>query len=184
MKDAVERFAQFLIEVFYRQHRPAADAADHEICTGLSTIFVDAAQGAAAPPRGAAVSRALSLQRWHSSTSVHAASESGTTLNHSGTTTMKKLSSEAGARDEDLSFISTPSVRQLLENRENASGNGGFVWQDNAVAARPAFASNDCPSASMIVGPWPEVVVGQWGPPGITLELNPYEQTKFRAGII
>lgn len=110
--------------------------------------------------------------------------QSGTTLGHAGVTTMKKLSAEAGARDEDLAFISTPAVRQLLEAREKATGNGGFVWQGGQVADRPAFASNDIPTASMISGPWPQVVVGQWGPPGITLELNPYEQTKFRAGIV
>lgn len=109
--------------------------------------------------------------------------QSGTTLAHSGTTTMKKLASEAGARDEDLAFVSTPSVRQLLEIREKASGNGGFVWQGGAVADRPAFASNDCPAASMVCGPWPQIVVGVFGP-GVTLEINPYEQTKFEQGII
>jgi HK97 family phage major capsid protein len=110
--------------------------------------------------------------------------QSGTSLGHSGVTTMKKLSSEAGARDENLAFVSTPAIRQTLEIREKATGNGGFVWQAGTVADRPAFASNDCPTASMIVGPWPQVVVGQWGPPGITLEINPYEQTNFRAGIL
>jgi hypothetical protein len=97
---------------------------------------------------------------------------------------MKKLSAEAGARDEDLAYISTPAIRQTLEVREKASGNGGFVWQEGRVADRPAFASIDCPIASMFVGPWPQVVVGQWGPPGIVLKLNPYEQSKFKAGII
>ncbi len=109
--------------------------------------------------------------------------QSGTTLGHSGTTTMKKLASEAGARDEDLAFVSTPAIRQTLESRETATGSG-FVWQADAVAGRPAFASNECPAATMLVGPWPQVVIGQWGPPGITVELNPFEATNFRSGMI
>jgi HK97 family phage major capsid protein len=109
--------------------------------------------------------------------------QSGTSLAHAGTTTMKKLSSEAGARDEDLAFVSTPAIRQLLEIREKASGNGGFMWQGGMVADRPAFASNDCPAASMVCGPWSQVIVALFGP-GITLEINPYEQTKFKAGIV
>jgi hypothetical protein len=96
---------------------------------------------------------------------------------------MKQLSSEAGARDEDLAFVATPAVRQLLEIREKATGNGGFVWQAGMVADRPAFASNDCPSASMVCGPWSEVVIGLFGP-GVTLEINPNEETKFKQGII
>ena len=109
--------------------------------------------------------------------------QSGTSLALAGVTTMKKLSSEAGARDEDLAFVSTPAVRQLLEVREKASGNGGFVWQGGMVADRPAHASNDCPAASMVCGPWSQVVLALFSP-GVTLEVNPYEQSKFKQGII
>lgn len=109
--------------------------------------------------------------------------QSGTSLGLAGVTTMKKLSSEAGARDEDLGFVSTPAIRQLLEIREKASGNGGFVWQNGMVADRPAYASNDCPAASMVCGPWSQVVLALFSP-GVTLEINPYEQSKFKQGII
>jgi hypothetical protein len=110
--------------------------------------------------------------------------QSGTTLAHAGTTTMKKLSGEAGAMDKDLAFVSTPAVRQLLENRERATGNAGFVWQRGEVADVPAFASRECPSASMLTGPWPSVILGHWGPPGVVLEINPYDPAGFKAGII
>lgn len=110
--------------------------------------------------------------------------QSGTTLARAGVTTMKKLSAEAGAMDRELAFVSTPAVRQLLENRENATGNAGFVWQGGAVADLSAYASNECPAASMLCGPWAQVVLGQWGPPGITLEINPYDPAGFKAGII
>jgi len=110
--------------------------------------------------------------------------QSGTTLAHAGTTTMKKLTSEAGAVDEEIAFVSTPAVRQLLENREKATGNGGFVWDGGTVADRPAFASNECPTASMVCGPWPQVILGQWGPPGLIVEINPHDPAGFKAGII
>lgn len=94
-----------------------------------------------------------------------------------------KLSSEAGARDADLSFISTPAVRELLGNRENGTGGGnGFLWSGGRVGnAMPGYASNDCPSASAIIGPWPQVVVGMWGA-GPMIEVNPYAQ--FKSGIV
>jgi HK97 family phage major capsid protein len=109
--------------------------------------------------------------------------ETGTSLDLDGVTTMKQLASEAGARDEDLAYVSTPAIRQLLEIREKASGNGGFIWQGGMVADRPAYASNECPAASMIVGPWSQVVIALFSP-GVTLEVNPYEQAKFKQGII
>ena len=110
--------------------------------------------------------------------------QSGTTLAQAGVTAMKKLTAEAGAVDREIAFISTPAVRQLLEIREKATGNAGFVWQGGQVADLPAFASNECPAASMVCGPWPQVVLGQWGPPGLILEINPFDPAGFKAGII
>jgi HK97 family phage major capsid protein len=110
--------------------------------------------------------------------------QSGTTLGQSGVTTMKKLSAEAGADDEDIAFMSTPAVRQVLEIREKVAGNAGFVWQEGQVADSRAYASNECPSASMVCGPWSQVVLCKYGPPGFILEINPYEPTKFKQGII
>jgi len=110
--------------------------------------------------------------------------QSGTSLAHAATTTMKKLTAEAGAVDREIAFVSTPAVRQLLENREKATGNGGFVWENGLVAEVPAFASNECPTASMLCGPWAQVILGQWGPPGLTLEINPYDPAGFKAGIV
>jgi len=110
--------------------------------------------------------------------------QTGTTLAQLGVTTMKKLSAEAGAVDRELAFVSTPAVRLLLENRERVAGGAGFVWDKSAVADLPAFASNECPAASMLVGPWPQVILGQWGPPGLTLEINPFDPTGFKQGVI
>jgi HK97 family phage major capsid protein len=107
--------------------------------------------------------------------------QAGTSISQSGVTSMAQKSSEAGVRDAELAFISTPAVRQLLQIREKASGNGGFVWQNDTVADRRAFASNECGSAAMVCGPWPRAIVGMWGP-GPQIEVNPYAQ--FQAGIV
>lgn len=106
--------------------------------------------------------------------------QSGTSFNIAAATTMVQLSAEAGARDDELAFISTPDVRQALQVREAGTTNG-YVWRDGRMGDVRAHASNDCPTASAIVGPWPQLIVAMWGP-GPLVELNPYAQ--FRSGIV
>jgi hypothetical protein len=106
--------------------------------------------------------------------------QSGSALAQSGVTTMKQKCAEGNAPDDALAFIATPAVRQLLEARERATGSG-FVWDNDRVASRPAFATTAMPTASMIVGPWADVVVGTWGP-GFELAVDRF--ANFRAGII
>lgn len=108
--------------------------------------------------------------------------QSGTTLN-AGCATMKRKSAEANVTDESISFLSTPAVREILEGREKATGGGKFVWDEDQVADRPARVTTDLPTATMICGDFSLVYLGFWGS-GLTLEINPYEQTNFRAGII
>jgi hypothetical protein len=74
-------------------------------------------------------------------------------------------------------------VRETLETRERATGGGRFVWQNDQVADRAAFVSTDVPTATMICGDFSLIYLGIWGA-GLVLEINPYEQTNFRAGII
>ena len=108
--------------------------------------------------------------------------QSGTTLN-SGVFTMKRKTAEANVLDESIRFLSTPLVRETLETRERATGGGRFVWQNDQVADRAAFVSTDVPTATMICGDFSLIYLGIWGA-GLVLEINPYEQTNFRAGII
>ena len=108
--------------------------------------------------------------------------QSGTTLN-AGCATMKRKSAEANVVDEQISFLSTPAVRELLEGREKATGGGKFVWDKDQVADRAAYVSTDVPTATMLCGDFSLIYLGMWGV-GLTLEINPYEQTNFRAGII
>lgn len=104
--------------------------------------------------------------------------QSGTTLN-AGTLTMKKLAAEANASDEQISFLSTPAVRALLEARERATGGGRFVWDNDQVADRRAYVSTDVPASTLICGDWSTCILGIWGQ-GITVEIDPH--ANFNAG--
>jgi hypothetical protein len=95
---------------------------------------------------------------------------------------MKQQCASANASDESIAFVTTPEVRELLENREAATGNGGFVWQDDRVADRPGYVTTDMPAATMVAGDWADIILALWGP-GFELSFNPYEQSKFIAGI-
>lgn len=108
--------------------------------------------------------------------------QSGTTLN-AGVRTMKRKAAEANVDDSRIAYISTPAVRELLEGREIVTGSGRFVWDDDKVADRPAYVTTDMPAATMICGDFGHVYVGIWGE-AFVLEVNPYEPTNFRAGVI
>lgn len=109
--------------------------------------------------------------------------QSGTSLAYTGVTTMKKTVSEANAPDESISYVSTPAVRQLLENRERITGGGSFIWDNDQVASRPAYVSTDIPTATMICGAWEAIYFGVWGS-GFVVEINPYEASAFKVGTI
>lgn len=108
--------------------------------------------------------------------------QSGTSLAHAGVCAMKRTVAAANGQDEDISFIGTPAVRELLETRERATGSG-YIWDNNQVASQPARVSTDVPTATLICGAWSHVVVALWGV-GFRLELNPFEGTAFKIGKI
>jgi HK97 family phage major capsid protein len=115
--------------------------------------------------------------------SLGVGSQSGTALAWAGVLHMKALAATANAQDGTIGFISTPGVREVLEGRERASGNGGFIWQDNAIAGCSAYATTDMPAATMVSGPWSQVLFALWGG-GITVELNPNDPTLFKSGVV
>lgn len=139
--------------------RTAAAAIDQAVLSG---------SGASGQPLGLVNTQGLSTQ-------------SGSSLAWSGILVMKKNTALVNAQDGTTSFISTPTIRGLLEGREKASGNGGFVWQNNEIAGCPSFASTQMPAATMISGPMSGVTLGMWGN-GVQIEVNPYDPTMFKTG--
>lgn len=109
--------------------------------------------------------------------------QSGTSLAWSGVLAMKGNAAAINAQDGRIGFVGTPAVRTLLEGREKATGNGGFIWQDDRIASCGANATTNMPTASLLAGPFAEAFYLSWGP-GITLEVNPYDSTLFKQGVI
>lgn len=102
--------------------------------------------------------------------------QAGANLAWSGISNMLKLSAEANG--ESTGFMSTPAVRDLLGQREKASGSG-LIWSEGRIDGRPAFASTSCPAATLISGPWSEIMVPLWRE-GIALAVD--DSTFFATG--
>jgi HK97 family phage major capsid protein len=109
--------------------------------------------------------------------------QSGTTLNHAGTTAMKQKCASANVADERIRFLSTPAICELLENRLRTGNGSRYVWDEEKVADRPAFVSTDVPAATMVSGDFGNIYVGIWGEV-FTLEINPFDPTHFKTGVI
>jgi HK97 family phage major capsid protein len=107
--------------------------------------------------------------------------QSGTTLAQAGVTNMLQQAVDGGADDRRVIFISTAAVRELLQNRERVSTSGQYVWQNNELAGKPAYATRAMPAATMLCGDFTNVVIGLFGP-GVELMVDPY--TAFKTGVI
>ena len=103
--------------------------------------------------------------------------QSGTSLSHAGTRTMRRQILAAGGRESNLAWIGAPDVQDVLSGRERSTGSG-FIW-DGGILTRPAFASSYVAAGTLACGDWARAVVGLWGP-GFVVEVNPYEN--FQAG--
>ncbi len=65
----------------------------------------------------------------------------------------------ADANDENVSWIGTPAVRQLLAARQRFSGVDSALWQNDEIDARPAYVSTTVPSATLICGDFSKVTL-------------------------
>lgn len=108
--------------------------------------------------------------------------QSGTSLAWPGVLAMKKNAAAVDAPDASIAFISTPAIRATLEAREKASGNGGFIWQDDRIANCPAYASTLMPAGTMLSGPFAGITLGVWS--DLRIEINPYDATMFKTGAV
>ena len=110
--------------------------------------------------------------------------QTGTDLDWNGMTSMLKECTLAGARDSDVAVIASPEVRQLLQTRSCGTDVGGFIWSNDMVASRRAFASNEIGTSAMLVGPMSEIVLGLFG--DLVVEINPFGDNKqeYQRGIV
>jgi HK97 family phage major capsid protein len=109
--------------------------------------------------------------------------EAGAALAHADVLSMKRKCADADADDETISFLGTPAVRELLEQREVITDSGQFIWQNDRVADRAAYVSTDCPDATLIAGSWPTALLLLWGN-GVQLDFSRFDPVLFRQGIV
>lgn len=149
-------------EMFVRREllRTIGSAADQAVLNG---------SGASGQPTGITNTAGIGTQ-------------AGASLSHAGCCAMKRVVATANAPDEEIAFIGTPIVREVLETRERATGSG-FIWDNDRVASRTAYATTDMPASTLIAGAWSAILLGIWGD-GITVEINPYDPTGFKSGSI
>jgi HK97 family phage major capsid protein len=100
---------------------------------------------------------------------------------------IEAMAANEGGKDEHIAFATTPDVRKLLKAKTLDAGNAGEpLWKSaptgEQVAGRFAFVGNYAPDDCIVGGPWDDLIVALWGSP--VLELNPYENTDFRTGMI
>lgn len=105
---------------------------------------------------------------------------SGSTLGQEEVLNMKETCATQNARDESISFVSTPAVREVLEGRDATTNGGVYVWRGDKVADRPAYVTTDCPSSTMFCGDFGDITLGMWGS-GFQFDING-SGTNFNTG--
>lgn len=124
--------------------------------------MVDAAvlngSGASGEPQGLALATGIDT-------------ESGTSLAHAGTLAMQAAVAAAGA--EVTAWIGDPLARKTLAGRDRGTDGGRFIWDDDRVLGRPAYATQSAPANSLFAGDWRQVVLGSWGS-GIDISTDAY----------
>lgn len=98
-------------------------------------------------------------------------SQSGTSLAWAGIQNQLQALGDAGVRDEFIAFVGTPSVRELLAQREKAAGSG-LVWDGRSIAGFPAVADAACPAGTLLVGDWRQLVIALQ--PGVQFIVDPF----------
>jgi hypothetical protein len=109
------------------------------------------------------------------------ASESGTAFAWANATNMMQTLADAGLDDSGVVFIAAPNARKTLQGRAVSTSGPRFIWDNDRVVNRSAYATSDMPSALMLAGDFSRAVLGLWGP-GIELAVNPYQD--FPKGIV
>lgn len=83
------------------------------------------------------------------------------------------------------SYCTTPAVAALLSARQKFTGSDRALWEgplsDGSVAGLRAIASTQMPTATMILGDWQYLYLGEWGSP-VEVAVNPYAD--FASGIV
>ena len=108
----------------------------------------------------------------------------GTGLTHAGLLAEQEAIAGAYVTEANHRFIGSPDVRKLLGARAvgTSAGVAPFMWQDDKILNRPAYATPACGTQTIVHGDFSQAVLGLWGPAAFELQINPY--ANFKAGIV
>ncbi len=113
---------------------------------------------------------------------------SGGTVTRPNLLKLRRLIMDENAEVENMQFMTTPGVQEMLANTKVDAGSGIFLWKDNDVligynANTSTLVPNDLDDGggnldrhALIFGNWAELFVGNWG--GAHLIINPYANDK------
>ena len=105
----------------------------------------------------------------------------GTSYDNAAAQAQVKAAATANVVDENIKFLGTPAVRELLAKRA-ANGTGSeYLWSRDRLASKPAFVSGNVPASTILCGDFSHVVIPTWGP-GLQVETDPFQV--FAAGIV
>jgi HK97 family phage major capsid protein len=84
----------------------------------------------------------------------------------------------ADGRDENLSWVAHPAVKEKWQNLQRFSSGGASLWKDdNTVAGKPAYVSSSVPSTSIACGDFSKMIIAFWGADTpIQIIVNPFTQ--------
>jgi HK97 family phage major capsid protein len=108
--------------------------------------------------------------------------QSGTSLAHAGILAMRRQVLAVGGRETSLHWVGTPAVQETMGARERATGGGRFLWDTDGILGLPTFATKNAPTGSLILGDFPQAVLGIFGP-GVRIDIDP-SQDFNTAGLV
>ena len=91
-----------------------------------------------------------------------------------------KALADADVADEAIKFLSTPSLRRILQGRAVAASLEKMIW-DGGLDQYPAYVSTACPAATIFGGDWSQVLLAIWGS-GVEIVVDPF--SGFRSNVV
>jgi HK97 family phage major capsid protein len=92
----------------------------------------------------------------------------------------------ANALFDSFSYVCHPTIAGLLMAKPVFTYGDSGIWSgsllDGQIAGRRAMSSVQITSGTMLGGDFTQVVIGEWGPAPVSIEVNPY--ANFQAGIV
>jgi len=111
---------------------------------------------------------------------------SGATLTQTMLRAMQTTTSAANSPGVNFGYAMAPVTAQILSTRQRFTGASVALWEGDqffgTVEGAPGMSSAQVPAATIVAGPWSEVIIAEWGV--LEVDLNPYLQANFQAGIV